>query len=306
MATSKQSDYIWLDGKFVPWAEANVHCLAHTLHYGIGVFEGLRAYDTEKGTAIYRLEDHTKRLFNSAHIVKIKIPYSQEELNHAQCEVVRKNNLRSAYIRPMIFYGGGYLGLHTKDLVPHVMIAAWQWDSYLSPEKQQAGLKVRTSSFTRNHVNSVLSKAKANGNYVNSVLALNDAVAAGCDEALLLDHQGHVAEGSGQNFFMVHNGMLITPDTVSILEGITRDTIITLASDIGLTVKEKQITRDDVYCADEAFFTGTATELMAFSELDNRVIGSGKQGPITSRLYQLYLDLVHGKNEQHMDWLSFV
>jgi branched-chain amino acid aminotransferase len=306
MSTTKQPDYIWLDGKLVPWAEANVHCLTHTLHYGIGVFEGLRAYETEKGAAIYRLEDHTKRLFNSAHIVGMQIPFSREELNHAQREVVRQNNLQSAYIRPMVFYGGGYMGLHTKDLVPHVMVAAWRWDSYLPLEKHEAGLKVRTSSFTRNHVNSVLCKAKANGNYLNSVMALNDAVASGCDEALLLDHQGHVAEGSGQNIFIVRDGMLITPDTVSILEGITRDTIITLARDIGLTVKEKAITRDEVYSADEAFFTGSATELMAICELDHRIIGNGKRGAITSRLYGMYLDLVHGKNEQHINWLTFV
>jgi len=306
MSLLERTGVIWLDGKFVPWSDARVHVLTHTLHYGVGVFEGVRAYATDHGTAIFRLHDHTERLFRSAKMLKITIPYHKDELNDVQLEIIKKNKLSSAYIRPMVFYGAEYLGLSTANLSTHVMVAAWEWGTYVGDEKMQQGIRICTASFTRNHPNSVLCKAKANGNYMNSILALQEAVAAGFDETLFLDHQGFVSEGSAQNIFIVRNGQLFTPELTSALDGITRDSICILANDMGLRVSEKRITRDDVYVADEVFFTGTASEITPIREVDGRSIGAGKPGPITKQLQQLYLARVRGEHKDDKDWLSFV
>lgn len=304
MAMDDREGLIWLDGEWIAWRDAKVHVLTHTLHYGCGVFEGLRAYPTDLGAAIFRLTDHTDRLFRSAHIMRMTIPYPRDVLNMAQREAVRRNGLASAYIRPMCFLGSEGMGLHASNLKVHVMIAAWEWGSYLGIENMSRGIRVRTSSFTRSHVNSAMLKAKANGNYLNSILAVREAVDAGCDEALLLDHEGFVAEGSGENIFIVRNNRLYTPDLTSALEGITRETVITIARESGLEVVEKRITRDEVYVADEAFFTGTAAEVTPIREVDGRVIGAGEgRGPITEKLQALYFDYVHGKQSDHRDWL---
>lgn len=297
---------IWLDGKWVEWREAKVHVLTHTLHYGAGVFEGLRAYKTEQGTAIFRLAEHTDRLFRSAKILNMTMPYGKEELNQAHCEAVSKNNLETAYIRSMCFYGSEGMGLRADNLKVHIMIAAWQWGAYLGAENMERGIRVRTSSYTRNHVNSTMCKAKANGNYINSILALQEALATGYDEALLLDHEGFAAEGSGENLFIVRNGKIYTPETTSALEGITRDTVITIAREQGFEVSEKRITRDEIYVADEAFFTGSAAEVTPIRELDGRSIGNGTRGPITEKLQTLYFDYVHGRRADHQEWLSYV
>lgn len=306
MSLLEKSGFIWMDGEFIPWKDARVHCLTHTLHYGVGVFEGVRAYETDRGTAIFRLHDHTNRLFQSAKILNMKIPYDADQLNKIQQEIIKKNNLRSAYIRPMVFYGGEYLGLNTSNLSTHVIVAAWEWGAYLGDEGLVKGIKVKTSSFIRNYPNSVLCKAKANGNYMNSILALQEAIAGGYDEALLLDQQGCVVEGSGENIFIVRNGAIYTPDPTSILEGITRDTIFTLADEMGYPIREKSITRDEVYIADEAFFTGTAAEVTPIREVDGRIIGDGKRGPITQKLQQVYLDQVRALSDKHPEWLTFV
>ncbi|CAC9986294.1 Branched-chain amino acid aminotransferase (EC 2.6.1.42) [uncultured Gammaproteobacteria bacterium] len=295
---------IWFDGEWVDWREAKIHVLTHTLHYGMGVFEGVRAYQTDNGTAIFRLEEHTNRLFNSAKIMNMDIGYSKDEINQAQREAVTKNNLGSAYIRPMCFYGSEGMGLRADGLKVHTIIAAWEWGSYLGEDNMKNGLRVRTSSFTRHHVNIAMTKAKANGNYINSMLALQEALTDGYDEALLLDVDGFVAEGSGENVFIIRDGMIYTPDLTSALAGITRDTIVTLARDLGYKVIEKRITRDEVYCADEAFFTGTAAELTPIRELDNRTIGSGTRGPITEKLQALYFDCVYGRNDKYKQWIS--
>jgi branched-chain amino acid aminotransferase len=306
MSLMKKNSIIWLDGKYLPWEKAQVSVLTHTLHYGVGVFEGMRAYRTDRGTAIFRLYDHTQRLFNSAKILQINIPYTPEDINNLSQEIIRKNNLSACYVRPMVFYGFEGLGLHAKSLSVHVMMAAWEWGAYLGEEQAIKGVKVLTSSYTRNHPNSILGKAKANGNYMNSVLALKEAEAHGCDEALLLDNQGFVAEGSGENVFIVRKGALLTPEPTSALEGVTRDSICQLAIDMGIPVREKHITRDEVYIADEAFFTGTAAEVVHIRELDGRVIGDGKRGDITQRLQQAYTETVNGKNARRMDWLTYV
>jgi branched-chain amino acid aminotransferase len=304
MAMDDRDGVIWLDGEWLPWRDAKVHVLTHTLHYGCGVFEGLRAYETKRGAAIFRLRDHTDRLFRSAHIMHMQMPFDKDTLDSVQLDALRKNGLASAYIRPMCFFGAEGMGLHASILQVHVMVAAWQWGSYLGAENMEKGIRVRTSSYARNHVNSVMSKAKANGNYVNSILAVREAVDAGCDEALLLDHEGYVAEGSGENIFIVRRGKLYTPDLTSVLEGITRETIITIAREHGLDVVEKRITRDEVYVADEAFFTGTAAEVTPIRELDGRTIGQGGRGPVTEKLQSLYFDYVHGRCSDHGDWLS--
>ena len=306
MSMADRDGVIWLDGELIPWREAKTHVLTHTLHYGMGVFEGERAYLTDKGTAIFRLREHTERLFGSAHILNMTMPYDQESINAATKAVVRENKLDSAYIRPMCFYGSEGMGLRADNLKTHVMVAAWTWGSYMGEENMKRGIKVRTSSYTRHHVNITMCKAKANGNYMNSMLALNEAIASGCDEALLLDNEGYVAEGSGENFFMVKKGILYTPELTSALDGITRDTIIILAKELGIEVREKRITRDEVYIADEAFFTGTAAEVTPIRELDGRSIGCGGRGPITEKLQTLYFDHVHGRNDSHPEWLSYV
>jgi len=306
MSMADRDGVIWLDGEMVPWREAKVHVLTHTLHYGLGCFEGVRAYNTANGPAIFRLKDHTDRLFRSAHILNMKIPFSKEELNEAQCAAVRDNNLDEAYLRPMAFLGSEGMGLRADNLKVHVMVAAWSWPSYMSPEAKEIGIKVRTSSYTRHHVNITMCKAKANGNYINSMLALNEAIASGCEEALLLDNEGYVAEGSGENIFIMRNGVLHTPELTSCLEGITRQTILDFADDLNIPVKERRITRDEVYVADEAFFTGTAAEVLPIRELDGRVIGAGKRGPVTEKLQAMYFDAVKGKLPQHSDWLTLV
>lgn len=297
---------IWYDGKMVNWRDATTHVLTHTLHYGMGVFEGVRAYKTDKGTAIFRLKEHTDRLFRSAHILQMKMPFSKEEMMEAQKAAVRENNLESAYMRPMCFYGAEAMGISAKTLTTHVIVAAWKWGAYMGQEALDNGIRVKTSSFSRHHVNITMCKAKANGNYMNSILAHQEAALDGYDEALLLDVDGFVAEGSGENVFIIRNGKLYTPDLTSALEGITRDTILQLAAEIGLTVIEKRITRDEVYSADEAFFTGTAAEVTPIRELDRRNIGEGTAGPITKQLQKMYFDAVTGKSSQHADWLTVV
>lgn len=297
---------IWMDGKWVDWREAKVHVLTHTLHYGAGVFEGLRAYHAENGTAIFKLSEHTDRLYRSAHILNMQIPFDKEQINQAHKEAVAKNNLDSAYIRSMVFYGSEGMGLRADNLKVHVMVAAWEWGAYLGDESMEKGIRIRTSSYARNHVNSTMCKAKANGNYINSILALQEALSTGYDEALLLDHEGFVAEGSGENLFIVRNGKLYTPETTSALEGITRDTLITIAQENGFEVIEKRISRDEVYVADEAFFTGSAAEVTPIREYDGRLIGSGTRGPVTEQLQTLYFDYVHGRRADHNEWLSYV
>ncbi|RKZ35606.1 MAG: branched chain amino acid aminotransferase [Gammaproteobacteria bacterium] len=307
MGMEDRDGVIWFDGKMVPWREAKVHVLTHTLHYGMGVFEGIRAYHTKSGAAIFRLQEHIRRLFDSAHILGLSIPYDQQTINEACCAAVRDNALDSAYIRPMCFYGAEGMGLRADNLRVHTMIAAWNWGTYLGAEGIENGIRIRTSSYTRHHVNITMCKAKANGNYMNSMLALQEALACGYDEALLLDNEGYVTEGSGENIFIVRDGIIYTPDLTSALAGITRATIFTLAAEeLGLTIQEKRITRDEVYIADEAFFTGTAAEVTPIRELDNRAIGAGTRGPITERLQSLFFDVVHGRHAGHKDWLTLV
>lgn len=306
MSMAELDGVIWMDGNFVPWREAQVHVLTHTLHYGMGVFEGIRAYHTADGTAIFRLQEHTKRLVSSAKILDMDCPYSAEQINEAIVATVRENGLDSCYIRPMMFYGAEGMGLRADNLKVHLMIAAWSWGAYLGAESMERGIRVKTSSFTRHHINATMPRAKSNGNYMNSMMALKEVTKAGYDEALLLDMEGFVAEGSGENFFMVRDGVLYTPELASALEGITRDTVIELARELGIEVREKRITRDEVYICDEAFFTGTAAEVTPIRELDDRAIGNGKRGPITERLQKTYFDQVEGRRDQHREWLTFV
>ena len=305
MSFDDRDGHIWLDGDIVPWREAKVHVLTHTLHYGLGVFEGVRAYKTDSmGTCVFRLEDHTKRLFRSAHIMRMEMPFDQETINKAHRDVIELNGLDEAYLRPMCFYGSEGMGLRADGLKTHIMVAAWEWPSYMDPEASEKGIKVNTSSFTRHHVNISMCKAKANGNYINSMLALREALESGADEALMLDNEGYVAEGSGENIFVVRDGKLITPELTSCLEGITRDSIFVLARGMGLSIDERRITRDEIYIADEAFFTGTAAEVVPIRELDGRTIGSGQRGPITEKLQKKYFDAVRGTCEEHSDWLA--
>jgi branched-chain amino acid aminotransferase len=306
MSMADRDGVIWYDGELVPWRNATTHVLTHTLHYGMGVFEGVRAYNTPQGTAIFRLQAHTDRLFDSAHIMGMKIPYSKDEINEATRAAVRENNLESAYIRPMVFYGSEAMGLRASGLKVQVIVAAWNWGAYMGDEALQVGIKVRTSSFTRHHVNISMTRAKANGNYINSMLALQEAISGGADEAMLLDPEGYVAEGSGENIFLVKNGVIYTPEVTSCLNGITRNTILTLAAEHGIEVVEKRITRDEVYIADEAFFTGTAAEVTPIREVDGRQIGAGRRGPVTETLQTAYFDLVTGKTDAHAEWRTLV
>ena len=303
---SDRDGVIWANGQLVPWREAKVHVLTHTLHYGVGVFEGVRAYETEDGLAVFRLQDHTNRFFNSAHILGMKIEYDRETLNEAQLTVVRENKLKSAYIRPLLFYGSEGMGLHASHLNTHVYIAAWEWGAYLGDDGLVSGIKVKTSSISRLHVNASMCRAKATGNYINSILALQEALEYGADEALLLDTEGYVMEGSGENIFIVRNGTVITPDLTSALEGITRDTVISIIKELGIPLVERRITRDEVYISDEAFFTGTAAEVTPIRELDGRAIGNGGCGPITKKLQSKYFEIVQGKCEAHRHWLTYV
>ncbi len=307
MSMYDRDGFIWYDNEFVPWREASTHVLTHTLHYGAGVFEGVRAYETDQGTAIFRLEDHTNRLFNSAKIIGMPIPFSPQQINQAQLDTVSKNSVQSGYIRPMCFYGAEGMGLRADNLEVHCIVAAWGWGPYFGQEKMKNGIRVKTSSYSRHHVNIAMCKAKLNGNYVNSMMALNEALTDGYDEALLLDVDGFVAEGSGENIFIVKEGQLYSPELTSVLDGITRKTVIELAKSVDVPLIEKRITRDEVYTADEAFFTGTAAEITPIRELDNRVIGEeGMPGPVTKTLQTMYFELVHGKNDRYGSWLSYV
>jgi branched-chain amino acid aminotransferase len=306
MSMADRDGVIWYDGKLVPWREAQTHVLTHTLHYGMGIFEGVRAYETPKGTAIFRLQAHTDRLFRSAHILGMNMPYDKDTINEATRAAVRENNLKSAYIRPMCFYGAEGMGLRAEHLKVHVIVAAWHWGAYMGEEGLVNGIKVRTSSYNRHHINITMCRAKANGQYMNSMLALREAIASGCDEALLLDTEGCVSEGSGENVFIVRDGVMYTPDLTSALDGITRATVMQLAADLGISVREKRITRDEVYIADEAFFTGTAAEVTPIRELDGRCIGIGKRGPVTEKLQNLYFDIVHGRNGKYPEWRTLV
>src|SRR5690554_3451465 len=304
MSMADRDGLIWLDGEMVPWREAKTHVLTHTLHYGLGCFEGVRAYNTANGPAIFRLKEHTDRLFNSAHILNMKMPFSKDVINEAQRAAVRENNLDEAYLRPMVFLGSEGMGLRADNLQVHVMVAAWSWPSYMSPEAKEKGIKVRTSSYTRHHVNITMCKAKANGNYINSMLALREAIDSGAEEALMLDNEGYVAEGSGENVFIVRDGQIFTPDLTSCLDGITRKTLFALADELGYSIREKRITRDEVYVADEAFFTSTAAEVVPIRMLDGRQIGGGSRGPITTQLQSMYFDAVRGNRPQNADWLT--
>lgn len=296
--------FIWQNGELKPWRDATVHVLTHTLHYGLGVFEGVRAYDTPKGPCIFRLVDHTDRLFNSAHILGITIPYSRNEVNEAQRDTLRANELTEGYLRPMVYLGSEAMGLRAKGLTVNLTIATWPWPDYMDPEAREKGIAVKTSSYTRHHVNITMCKAKANGNYINSILALHEALDSGCDEALLLDNEGYVAEGSGENIFIVRNGVLHTPELTSCLDGITRNTVLHLADELGMDIRERRITRDEVYICDEAFFTGTAAEVLPIRELDRRMIGDGKRGPVTERIQSAYFDQVRGRRNAFPEWLS--
>ena len=303
----EKAKYIWMDGEFIPWDEAKVHILTHTLHYGNGVFEGTRAYQTENGLAIFRLQDHTKRLLNSAKIVKIDVPFSQEELEKAQIELLRKNEFKgNVYIRPIVFLGYGKMGLYHIGAPVHVAIAAWEWGAYLGEEGLEKGIRVKVSSITRNSVKSTFGKAKAVANYLNSQMAKFEALEAGYEEALMLDDEGFVAEGSGECFFIVRDGVLITPPNDNSLESITQATVIELAKDLGIKVERRRITRDEVYIADEAFFTGTAAEVTPIREVDGRIIGEGKRGAITQKLQEAYFDVVYGRDEKYKHYLSYI
>jgi branched-chain amino acid aminotransferase len=304
MSMADRDGFIWYDGKLVPWREATTHVLTHSLHYGLSVFEGVRAYKTVDGTAIYRLAEHTERWFNSAHIYLMQMPYSKEQLMAAQCEVVRANKLESCYLRPIAFYGSEKMGVSPKGAKVHVAIAAWPWGAYLGAEALEKGIRVKTSSFARHHINVTMARAKFAGTYANSILANQEAIMDGYDEALLLDVDGFVAEGSGENIFLVKNGKLYEPELTSALVGITRDSVITFARDLGIEVSARRLTRDDVYIADEAFFTGTAAEVTPIRELDNRQIGSGECGPITKKLQSLFFDVVNGRNAKYKSWLT--
>jgi len=304
MSMADRDGHIWYDGKLVPWRKATTHVLTHSLHYGLAVFEGLRAYKTAKGTAIFRLKEHTERLFGSAHIYMMKIPYDRETIMEAQKDVVRANRLSECYIRPIAFYGSEKMGVSPKGAKVHVAIAAWPWGAYLGTEGLAKGIRVKTSSFMRHHVNVTMCRAKYSGTYANSILANVEATEQGYDEALLLDVDGFVAEGAGENLFIVKNGRLFEPELTSALIGITRDAVITLASEAGYEVSAKRITRDDVYTADEAFFTGTAAEVTPIRELDNRKIGSGTRGPVTTKLQSMFFDCVAGKSKKHVGWLT--
>jgi branched-chain amino acid aminotransferase len=304
MTMADRDGWIWYDGRLVPWREATTHVLTHSLHYGLAVFEGVRAYPTVAGPAIFRLREHTERLFNSAHIYLMPIPYSRAVLIAAQREVVRANGLSACYIRPIAFYGSEKMGVSPKGARVHVAIAAWPWGAYLGAEGLAQGIRIKTASFARHHVNVSMCRAKYSGTYANSILANLEATEHGYDEGLLLDVDGFLAEGAGENLFLVKNGRLFEPELSSALIGITRDSVIALAADLGYSVQSKRLTRDDLYLADEAFFTGTAAEVTPIREVDRRTIGAGVRGPITTQLQQAFFDLVQGKNKKYQDWLT--
>ena len=304
MSMSDRDGWIWYDGKMVPWRDATTHVLTHSLHYGLSVFEGVRAYKTSAGTAIFRLREHTERLFNSARIFLMQMPFTPEQLMEAQRQVVRANQLETAYVRPIAFYGSEKMGVSPVGLRVHVAIAAWAWGAYLGEEGLQKGIRVKTSSYARHHINVSMVRSKTGGHYVNSILANLEATREGYDEALLLDTQGFVAEGAGENLFIVRDGQLFEPQLVSGLAGITRRTVMELAADLGLSVQARPMTRDDVYLADEAFFSGTAAEITPIRELDGRVIGSGRRGPLTEKIQTAFFDAVNGRTPRYREWLT--
>ena len=305
MSMADRDGVIWYDGEFVPWRNATTHVLTHTLHYGLGIFEGVRAYKTDRGVAIFRLHEHTRRFFRSAKILGMSLPYPEDTINQACLEVLRRNELHEGgYLRPMAFYGSEGMGLRANNLKVHTIVAAWPWPAYLGDEGLEHGIRVRVSSFTRHHVNAAMARAKANGNYINSTLALQEALRDGFDEAILLDAQGFVAEGSGENLFLISEGVVYTPPLTSVLDGITRRTVMQLCAEEGLECREKLMTRDELYIADELFFTGTAAEVTPIREIDGRGIGHGQRGPITTRLQQRYFDVVYGREPKHEQWLS--
>jgi branched-chain amino acid aminotransferase len=306
MSMADRDGFIWYDGKLVPWRDATTHVLTHSLHYGLAVFEGVRAYNTVKGTAIFRLAEHTERLINSGKIYMMNIPYSKQELMDAQLEVVRANNLESCYLRPIAFYGSEKMGISTRGSTVHVAVAAWPWGAYLGEEGLERGIRVKTSSFSRHHVNVSMCRAKYSGTYANSILANLEATQDGYDEALLLDTDGFVAEGAGENLFVIKDGRIYEPEIASALIGITRASVIQVAKEFGLEVTAKRLTRDDIYTADEAFFTGTAAEVTPIRELDNRTIGEGKRGPVTARIQARFFDIVNGRAPEYEHWLSFI
>ena len=306
MIMSDLKGKIWMDGKLVEWSDAKVHVLTHTLHYGTGVFEGVRAYETSGGPAIFRLEDHTNRLFESARLIGMKIPYNSKELNDAQSKVVKINNLKNAYIRPMCFYGSEGMGLRADNLKVHAIIAAWDWGSYLGDDKILNGIKVKVTDFPKRSEKSMLHKAKASGNYLYSMLALKDALNSGFDEALILDVDDNVNEGSGENFFMIANNTIHTPKDATVLNGITRQTVMKIARDLNYNVEETNISVDDVKSSDEAFFTGTAAEVTPIIQVDNVKINDGKPGEITKKIQKIYFDTIRGKVDEYDSWLTQV
>lgn len=297
---------IWMDGKIVPWKDANVHVMTHTLHYGFGVFEGIRCYSTRKGSAVFRLREHTTRLFNSAHILGMEIPYSEEEIKEAILETIRRNKLKECYIRPLVYLGSDKLGLNPIGASCHTAIAVWTWGAYLGEDGLKNGIRVKTSSFSRHHINVTMTKAKACGAYINSILAKSEAIRNGYDEAVLLDVNGNVAEGSGENIFIVRNGVLKTPPLAAVLEGITRDAVLQIAKKEGMSVKEEHFARDELYIADEAFFTGTAAEVTPIREVDNRKIGNGKRGPVAKKIQDAFFSAVQGENKFFKCWLTYL
>ena len=299
----KKDGFIWMDGEYVEWSQAKVHVLTHTLHYGLGVFEGVRAYLTDEGTKIFRLEDHTNRLFESADAVNMEIPFSKDKLNDVQKEIFKVNNLEEGYIRPMCFYGAQGMGLRADNLKTHCIVAAWEWPSYMSPEAFEEGIKIKISSYKR-QTNNLVSRSKVNGNYVTSIMALQEAMQEGFDEALLLDDESNISEGSGENLFLVKNGKLFTPDLAASLNGITRKSIISLAQEEGIEVKVKKINLNEILDADELFFTGTAAEVVPIRTVDQNIIANGQRGPITTILQKKYFDQVRGKRNSFSEWLT--
>ncbi len=307
MSMDDRDGKIWMDGEMVEWRDAKIHVLTHTLHYGCGAFEGVRAYKTDKGTAIFRLKEHTERLFNSAKILRMPMTFTQQELMQAQLDVVKANNLESCYLRPLVWLGSEKLGVSPKGAKVHAMVAAWAWGAYLGEEGMKRGIRVKTSSYTRHHVNITMTQAKAVSNYTNSILANLEATEDGYDEAMLLDSAGFVSEGAGENLFIIKDGKLYTPDlSAGALNGITRNTIFAICQDLGLELKEKRITRDEVYICDEAFFTGTAAEVTPIRELDRIQIGQGSRGPITEKIQAAFFDIVNGRNPKYAEWLTLV
>ncbi|HYA89069.1 MAG TPA: branched-chain amino acid transaminase [Nitrospirota bacterium] len=300
------TEKIWMNGSFVKWDDAKVHILTHSLHYATAVFEGIRCYKTDGGSAVFRLREHVDRLFDSAHIYQIEMPFTREVINEAILETVRVNKIEACYIRPLVHIGYGAMGVFPKENPVQVSIAVWPWGSYLGEEGMQNGIRVKISSFIRPHVNATMVRSKTTANYANGLLAKREALKDGYDEAMLLDTEGYVAEGSGENVFMVRKGVIKTPPLTSILEGITRETIIQLAAELGMPLLEERFTRDELYIADEAFFSGTAAEITPIREVDNRTIGTGKPGPVTKQLQAAFFDIVHGRDNKHQEWLTYV